>query len=246
MHHHRIRQGGVAATLLAMIINLVGCASTPSYPLPSDRFFVNDTANIISETDEQTIVAAGQQLQAATGAQVVLLTVADIGNKSPEDYALTIARNWGLGDKEKNNGILLLFITDRPRSRIEVGYGLEGAIPDSKAGRILDGYLVPHYNNRDAWSTALTTTYRTIINEVYAEYGMADSQPIPDAADEDTQTTGSVFLLIPLLLMLAVILSAGRGGIFLLPHIGGFRGGGGFGGGFRGGGGGFGGGGASR
>ncbi len=236
----------------ALLLLLTGCAAqqTMSYPDPTERVFVNDFADVMTDADEQAVYEAGVALYEATDAQIVLLTVSDLGGQSLEEYSLHIAREWGIGDEEKDNGILLLFTTDGPHSRIEVGYGLEGAVNDSKAGRILDTYLVPWYEDSDAWSAQLTDTYKAILNEVYTEYGLTENlltvkTPVDEGGGEWIY---AVFMLI----VLVTLLSGKRGGLFFLPHFGGFHhhggfGGGGFGGGgFRGGGGGFGGGGASR
>ncbi|NLL18707.1 MAG: TPM domain-containing protein, partial [Clostridia bacterium] len=81
-------------------------------------------------------------LKKASGADLVVVTVENLGGYTIEEYALELFRRWGLGDKEKNNGVLLLVNKENVltgqsgRVRIEVGYGLEGAIPDGKAGRI--------------------------------------------------------------------------------------------------------------
>ncbi len=248
----------VAGTLAAVVLLCVGCGEeTPAYPDPTDKLFVNDYADILTAEDEAAIYEAGVKLYEATDAQIAILTVEDIGDDSLENYANEVARKWGLGDEEKDNGILLLFTVDGPHSRIEIGYGLEGAIPDSKAGRILDTYLVPWYDDADAWSENLTNTYRVLVNEVYAEYGMTESRlPVEEPAEEEL-TPRDLLALLPMLLVLVLIIilafkrggRGGGGGVFFMPvGFGGFRGGGGGfgGGGFSGGGGGFGGGGASR
>ncbi len=254
MRGMRLRRAWLVVVSTVLLL-CVGCDEVASSGLPdaTEKFFVNDYADILSDTDEATVFEAGVNLQNATGAQVVLLTVDDLGGMAMEDYTLTIARNWGIGDAEKDNGILLLFTTDGPHSRVEVGYGLEGALPDSKAGRILDNYLVPWYDDADAWSAQLTDTYRALVNEVYAEYGMTESQFPLEMPFED-EDEGDLIMIIPMLIILILLLSSKRRGIFFLPHFGGFNGGSGFyggggfrgGGGFSGGGGGFGGGGASR
>ena len=238
----------------ALLLLLTGCDAQQamSYPEPTERFFVNDYADVMTDEAEQTVYEAGVALYEATDAQIVLLTVSDLGGQSLEEYSLHIARGWGIGDEEKDNGILLLFTPDGPHSRIEVGYGLEGAVNDSKAGRILDTYLVPWYEDDAAWSKQLTDTYKAILNEVYFEYGLTENVvPVGPPIDDG----GSDWALaLPMLILLIILLATKRGGLFFLPyfggfhhHHGGFGGGGGFsGGGFRGGGGGFGGGGASR
>ena len=249
-----MRKGRVFLCLAAMLALLTGCGNKQefAYPEPTERFFVNDYADVMTDEDEQAVYEAGVALFEATDAQVVLLTVSDLGGQDLETYALNVARNWGIGDEEKDNGILLLFTTDGPHSRVEVGYGLEGAVNDSKAGRILDTYLVPWYEDEDAWSAQLTDTYKALLNEVYIEYGLTENLETVKAPEQEDE--GVWLAIIPLAILVILLLSTRRGRILFLPHFGGYHyhgGGGGFGGfsgggGFRGGGGGFGGGGASR
>ncbi len=238
----------------ALLVLLTGCAQGEvDYPDPTERFFVNDYADVMTDADEQAVYEAGVALYEATDAQIVLLTVNDLGGQSLEEYSLTIARDWGIGDEEKNNGILLLFTVDGPHSRIEVGYGLEGAVNDSKAGRILDTYLVPWYEDEDAWSKQLADTYKAILNEVYFEYGLTESMLTVDTPD-DVGDGSDLMLLVVIFIVMIIMLSTRRGRLILFASGGYHHGGGGFhgggfsggGGGFRGGGGGFGGGGASR
>lgn len=249
--------------MLCAVALLAGCAGAkqPPYPSPTTEFYVNDFADVLSEQDAQRVQQAGVRLQQATQAQVVLVTVDSLDGRTLEDYAIGLAREWGIGDETLNNGVLLLFTTDGPHTRLEVGYGLEGALPDSKAGRILDQRLVPWYTQQEAWSTRLTDTYMALVNEVYAEYGLAAQESVQDTEDLTEEWTKSDWLLVlPFLVVLALALLSTRrrfgGGFFGGPfiggppsggfggfggHSGGFRGGG-----FSGGGGGFGGGGASR
>ena len=259
MARNRLFTAIVCGILLAAMLCLPAVAK-PSVPQATTRFFVNDFADVLTPQDEQTIYEAGVRLQTATKAQVVLVTVEDLGGAGLEDYGITLARQWGIGDKELDNGILLLFTVDGPHSRIEVGNGLEGALPDSKAGRILDTYLVPWYGDTAAWSEKLTDTYKALVNVTYGEYGLTEEQyPLPEELPEDEELTGSESIMILIfvgLMIFSVLRRSSRGGgggfIPIFLHSGGFRGGGGFGGGFgggggfRGGGGGFSGGGASR
>jgi len=232
-----------------------GTAEPAALPAATQRFFVNDFAEILTEEDENAVYEAGGNLQNATTAQVVLVTVQDTGDRDLETFSLELAREWGIGQQGEDNGILLLFTVDGPHSRIEVGYGLEGAMNDSKAGRILDTWLVPHYGDSAAWSGALRDTYIAILNVVYEEYGLTEQKlPLaePEGYDAEEDASAMIVLLV-VLLCVAVVLTSKRGGgrwVFLGGggHHGGFGGGGfgGGGGGFHGGGGGFGGGGASR
>ena len=197
----------------------------------------------------------GESLYSACGAQVVVATVSDLGGDDIESYSLNMARSWGIGDKDENNGVLLLLAVSERKVRIEVGYGLEGALPDSKTGRILDTYGMDYFRN-DEFSEGLASVYNSLINEVYIEYGLvADENYTPvrnySGDDELFSAVVAVFVVIAVIIYLILrrILPFGhrhyRGGFYGGGSFGGgsFRGGGG---GFSGGGGSFGGGGSSR
>ncbi len=250
----------IAVLLLAL--SLCGCESTA--PLnPTERFFVNDFADVITDADENTIYSAGVALDKACGAQVVVVTVDSLGGESIEDFSYDLATEWQLGDEEKDNGILLLLSVDDREVRVEVGSGLEGALPDSKTGRILDTYGMDYFAD-DNFSAGLTNVYSALVNEVHIEYGLPYNDgytPIDEI--EYVEDEMSVLDIVITVIVIAGIIAffalpGGHGGskfgrIMLFNSMfggrGGFHGGhrGGFsGGGFRGGGGGFSGGGASR
>ena len=257
----RVNKSGIAVFAIVLVAifasSMLGGCSEEALPTATERFFVNDFADVLTDEDEQAVYEAGVALQENTTAQVVLVTVQDTGDSDLETFSYELATGWGIGQANEDNGILLLFTVDGPHSRIEIGYGLEGAVNDSKAGRILDTYLVPAYGDSAAWSSALRDTYLAILNEVYGEYGMTDLQtPLETPLAEEVElTTEDLVALLPFLLVfILIVVLASRGKLGWLLVGGHHHGGGGFGGGFsggggggfRGGGGGFGGGGASR
>lgn len=230
---------------------------------PTDRFFVNDFADVISSEDEDRIYQAGAQLYEKTKAQVVAVTVPTLDGMNIEDFGLQLGRQWGVGDKEKNSGVLLIFALEERKVRIEVGYGLEGALTDAKTGRLLDQYALPPFREDD-FSSGMQQTYNALINEVYIEYNLSPESGYTPVPDSDEEGGGSLIVeILVVMVVLAVVFGLSRSGIFLFlggPRgrggrgggFGGFTGsgfgGGGFGGGggFSGGGGSFGGGGSSR
>ncbi len=241
---------GFFSLLFIFAVALSASALTISVK-PTDRFFVNDFANVITPTDEETIYTTGVQLQEKTGAQVVAVTVNTINGADINDYATQLGRTWGVGDAEKDTGIVLLLALEEREVGIAVGYGLEGAVTDVQSGVILDTYALPHFQDND-YSSGMADAYDALINEVYLEFGMqADPNYVPVDELEQESTVSTIGFLLALCI-LSFLLSRSRarhGGILFFP-IGPF-GGGGFGnyrggGGFRGGGGSFGGGGASR
>lgn len=118
--------------------------SQDDYPSPTSDFFVNDFASCLTDEDKNTIQALGEELYKKTKAQVVVVTVQSLGGRDIESYSIGLAREWGIGDKDDDSGVLLLLSTGDRQVRIEVGKGLEGSLTDGKSGRILDSYAVPY------------------------------------------------------------------------------------------------------
>jgi len=246
-------------TLVCLIITGCGDEIPTSKELKAtEKLFVNDFADVISNDDEQTIYNKGVYLNEKTTAQVAVVTVNTTGDEEIADYALNIGRNWGLGDKEKDNGIVILLSVEDREVYIAVGYGLEGALPDSKTGRILDEYGIPYFSE-DEFSKGLLSVYNAVYNEVLIEYGVSPDDgyvPIDKLSAQEGSDSNEIvgYWIILVIFVVAYLLVSKKRGLFFLiggPPRGGFHGG--FGGGgsfggssFRGGGGSFGGGGAGR
>jgi uncharacterized protein len=146
-------------------------------PKPKDNSYVHDLANMLTTEHTRKMMAIGSSIEKASGAEIVVVTVETLGENTIEEYANILFRSWGIGDKEKNNGVLLLvnkenvLAGESGRVRIEVGYGLEGAIPDGKAGRILDEYVLPPWTELD-YSTGIYQGFMSIAKAVVDEYNL--------------------------------------------------------------------------
>ncbi len=110
---------------------------------------VIDEGDLIDPAAEAQIVAELEAVEKATGAQLVVFTIASLEGESIEDYALQVAEKWQLGRREVDDGALLLIARDERRMRIEVGYGLEETLTDATSGRILDNILRPRFRAGD-------------------------------------------------------------------------------------------------
>ena len=115
---------------------------------PTIKTFVNDYANILNDSDEQQLSGLLNQLYSSNTAEFSVVTIKSLEGKSIEAYSLELAQE-KLGDKEKNNGLLLLISVDDRAYRFEVGRGLEGDLNDAKIGRIGRTYLVPNFRSGD-------------------------------------------------------------------------------------------------
>lgn len=117
----------------------------PPKPTAAARIYVQDYAQVLSAEDKRRLLSIGQELDDKTTAQLAVVTVKTLDGQPIEDYALSILREWGIGSKEKNNGALIVVAVQDRRSRIEVGYGLEGLLTDGLTGRIQDQAMIPYF-----------------------------------------------------------------------------------------------------
>lgn len=216
-------------------------AKDTQIPTAVGDIYVQDFADVLTEDEENQLKRLGRNLDDQTTAQVAVLTVKTIGEKTISEYANEAFRQYGIGSKEKDNGVLLVLATDDRAVYIEVGYGLEGRIPDGKAGRILDDYTIPNLKN-DQPNQAIIKTYEILANEVADEYGITVQQESGNQATTDEGFDFPQWLLIIIIVVLVFLDFKFFGGTltyFLLSIISrGGRGGGSSGGGPRGGGGG--------
>ncbi|HEV3325374.1 MAG TPA: TPM domain-containing protein, partial [Puia sp.] len=115
----------------------------PPKPNPPTR--VNDFAHVMTADQIDALERKLVAYNDSTTSDIVVVTVPDIGNSTVEDYALQILRTWGVGDKKNNNGIVILADIKDHQVSIQVGYGLEGAIPDVTAKAIIENEIVPNF-----------------------------------------------------------------------------------------------------
>ncbi|MGV3771695.1 MAG: TPM domain-containing protein [Verrucomicrobiales bacterium] len=224
-------------------------------PKAPTRYF-NDYAGVISQGTAQKLNSALESFEKESSSQILAVIYPKMQSEAPiEDYTVRLAQAWGVGQKDKKNGaVLFVFIQDRAM-RIEVGYGLEGAIPDVTAKRIVEDEIIPHFRtqNYDAGLTAGVTALMQAAKGEYQGTGRTNAQ------GRQQRKSGWFPLIIFAFIILMTFSNRkrhgrmyggrGMGGMPWIGGGGGFGGGssGGFGGGggFSGGGGGFGGGGAS-
>lgn len=154
---------------------------------PSSVFYVRDEEGLLSPHIEEQILQISLELAQKTKAQVVVLTTPDFEGMDGSEYALTVLREWGIGDPSLNNGVLILLSLNEGLSRIEVGYGLEGALPDSLLGRIQDTYMLPYYNDGD-FDKGMINGYLAIVEIIAKEYQveLTLSEPIPYESESTT------------------------------------------------------------
>jgi uncharacterized protein len=122
-------------------------AAEPQFPALTGR--VVDDAGILNERDRQELTGALAAFEKQTGDQIVVATLKSLQGLPIEDYGYQLGRHWGIGQKGKDNGAILIVAPEEKKVRIEVGYGLEGDLTDAKSRIIIENDILPRFRQGD-------------------------------------------------------------------------------------------------
>jgi len=129
--------------LTAVLILILPAVVWAAMPQPTG--FVTDSAGVLDRGTKTKLENFLRSFEKQTGVEVAVATVSSLDEQPIEDYAVELYKKWGIGKKGKDNGVLFLIAPKEKKMRIEVGYGLEGAINDAMAGRIMDTVVLPQF-----------------------------------------------------------------------------------------------------
>lgn len=240
---------------VTLLLSVIGgpLLSAPVFPQeayypPKPGVPINDFANLLSPGTSAKLNKLSRDLLDRTGGTVVVATVETIAPESIEEYANKLFEKWGIGEKGKDNGVLILVAVKERKARIEVGYGLEGAIPDAKASQIIRQVMLPRFKTGD-FNTGIDRAVQAVSGLIAKEYGVEieglDRVPSGSGSTGGRLKTPSALITIFFILIVIIITVLRVFGVGGRHSGGGYYGGGswsGGGGGFSGGFGGFGGG----
>lgn len=153
-------------------------------PGPTEAFYVNDYAEVLSDTQEEKLCKDGEVLYTETTALVAVLTVDSTGDQKITDFADAVGQQWGIGAQEENNGVLIVLSAGDRDAWITAGKELESRLTDSKIEQILTECAVPYYKEDDL-AKGTIETYYAVLNEVREEYGL-DPIDVPELNNELT------------------------------------------------------------
>ncbi len=129
--------------LLILLLFILG---SPLFAnLPNYKGYVNDFTNTLNSQEITYLNQIALQLKEKTGIEFVTVIINSFGNDTIEEYANKLFEKWGIGSKEKNDGLLFITALQERKTRIEVGYGLEGILTDGQAGSILNKFIIPYF-----------------------------------------------------------------------------------------------------
>lgn len=138
-----------ATSLSVLLLCALSVHALRAQELPTPDGKVNDFAKLLDESQRRRLEDQLGALERDTSAEVALVTMGTIGNQSIEDYATTLFNAWGIGKKRRDNGLLVLVVVQDRAMRIEVGYGLEGVLPDGLSGAVIRETFLPRFRTDD-------------------------------------------------------------------------------------------------
>ena len=230
--------------LLVCLLWTLSLVAAPEFPALSGR--VVDNANMLNAAEQRRIGELLAGHERAAGNQVVVATLSDLQGYDIETFSYQLGRHWGIGQRENNNGVLLVVAKRERKVRIEVGYGLEGQLTDAISANIIQAVILPAFK-RGQFARGIEAGAAAIVQALGGDYAVRQTRR---GNTSESPLFGIFIMVIILLSFVSSFFGGGRRGrrgYYGAPygHRSGGFGGGGFGGGFSGGGGSFGGGGAS-
>ena len=190
--------------VILMLGSIGGIIAQKVIPKPDPPRLVVDNANILSPEEQNSLESKLVALDDSTSNQIVILTVPTLDDQPIEDVAVNTFRSWAIGNKKTNNGVLILIAVNDRKVKIEVGYGLEGAIPDVTCKDIIDNVISPSFKQAQYFK-GLDAATDNLAKAAAGEYKL-------QRQGGSASGGGSAFVFIVMVVIVVVVMSGSRGG----------------------------------
>jgi uncharacterized protein len=190
----------VALLLATGALAYPACAKTALPARPEPARLMTDLAGMLGRSAADDIESQLVLLWQDTGAQFAVVTVPDLGGDAIEDYSVRLFEAWGIGETGKDNGLLLLIAAEEREMKFETGYGLEGELPDSFLGKVIDQALVPKFKAGDP-AAGIKASITMVSDRLK---GRAGEGP---GADESSESIGEIAAVIVFLIIVMAIIA---------------------------------------
>ncbi len=192
--------------ILILLLRIAAGTAVSAQDLPRPVGMVNDFADMISDADRNRLERDLRTYRDTTSNVIAIATLPNLGGADIETYAGRLFNEWRMWEGERYNGVLILIVRDERRMRIEVGYGLEGAIPDIEAGRIIRDILTPAFRQGDVAGGLRAATARLM--------GLASGEftAVPPRRELSGETIQGFAFIIFIIIFMLIRLLAGKGG----------------------------------
>lgn len=230
--------------ILSLLVLLTFFGYAQEFPAKPNTL-VNDYTNTLSNEQKQSLERKLVAFDDSTSSQIAVVIIKSVGDYDINDYTQKLGRAWGVGGKDKNNGVVLLVAMGDRKLSIQTGYGVEGALPDIYTKRIIENDIKPFFKSNDYFA-GIDAGTDSIIKLIKGEY----KNDNPKAKSKGSKGGAGIIVIIIIIVIVIILRRGGGGGgsqviggrgvadaLFWSMLLGGGRGsdGGGFGGGFGGG-----------
>ena len=207
----------IRALFLAFAFLLAAPLPAQDFPRLTGR--VVDQANLLSPRQEAELTGKLEALDRASSRQLVVVTIPDLQGYEIRDYGYQLGRRWGIGQREANNGIILLVAPNERRVAVEVGYGLEPIVTDALSHLIIQQQILPRFRDGD-FPGGINAGVDALIQQLQAPPEVAEQRALEAAAQEQSRNSeqegGSLFpfvfwLIILLFVVIPLLRSGFRG-----------------------------------
>lgn len=162
---------GQLGAVVAIIVAAVLIQSVVASDFPSPVGYVNDFAGVIDSESKDAMETLIRRFREQAGIEIAVVTIPSLGGMPIEEYSIELARRWGIGQKKENTGLMILIAPSERKWRLEVGYGLEGDIPDGLAGEI--GRRMTPYFRAGRYGEGLLLGVQSVVQTIAAKRGLA-------------------------------------------------------------------------
>lgn len=183
-------------SLLLLVIFLAFPVRIFAIDIPTPAGYVNDLASVLSKDQKENLEKSLQSYKDTTGNEIAILVVKDLQGEEINDFAVRTFEKWEIGQKDKDNGVLVLVSIDERQVKIEVGYGLEPYITDSDAGNIIRNNIAPSFRDGNYYEGL-----NSAVSEIKKE--LSKSTQSPSFGDTDIEKWANY---VPFLIIAAIYL----------------------------------------
>ena len=205
----RLRKAVIALAAPIMVLMMAVTSARAGVPdAPNPPRLVNDFANLMSQSAAATLEDSLTLFARHTSTQVAVVTISDLEGREIAEYAQEIAEKWGIGQKGKDNGVIILVkpktSDSQGRAFIGTGYGVEGALPDVTCSRIVREVMIPHFKEND-YAGGIEAGAVAVMKAVQGEY---------EAEEGDYDATGigiiTVFIIVGIVFIIIALSDSGN------------------------------------
>jgi uncharacterized protein len=172
---------------------------------PNPPRLANDFANVLTSEQVNQMEAELEAFARSTSTQIIVVTIPSLDGYDIADYSFRLGEKWGVGQKGKNNGVVIVFKpkTERESGRafVAVGYGLEGIIPDATANRIVNNEMIPHFKEGDIYG-GLLQGCKVIMSLACNEF---TAQEYEEKTSDGAELIVAVFMFVVILIVISIV-----------------------------------------